>query len=103
MFRKILAALTFTIFLVSCTGLKPLSTTNNKQTPSQTHSDNNKNKEVKFLDISSSDDASLAPKEKKETYASGTQSVSSGDIVTISNKPVEIEKASSLQIKYALL
>ncbi len=104
MLRKILAALTFTVFLVSCTGLKPLSTTNNKQTPSHTSSDNNKNKEVKFLDISSSDDASLASKEmKKETHTSGVQSVRSDEVIMGNNKPVEIEKASSLQIKYALL
>ena len=77
MLRKILVAFAFTIFLVSCTSLKPLSTTNSKQTPAQSSSDNKK--EVKFLDISSSDDASLEAKEgKKEVHTSGTQSVKSG-------------------------
>jgi lipoprotein Spr len=102
MLRKILAAFAVTIFLVSCTSLKPLSTTPGKQTPTQNSSDSKK--EVKFLDISSSDDASLEAKElKKEGHTSGAQSVKSDDIISHVSKPVEIEKASSLQIKYALL
>ena len=102
MLRKILAAFAVTIFLVSCTSLKPLSTTPGKQTSTQNNSDNKK--EVKFLDISSSDEASLEAKEvKKERHTSGTQSVKSDDIISHVSKPVEIEKASSLQIKYALL
>jgi lipoprotein Spr len=102
MLRKILAAFAVTIFLVSCTSLKPLSTTNSKQTPTQSSSDDQK--EVKFLDISSSDDASLEAKEvKKEIHTSGTQSVRSDDIISRDSKPVEIEKASALQFKYALL
>jgi len=102
MLRKILAAFAATIFLVSCTSLKPLSTTNSKQTPTQSGSDDKK--EVKFLDISSSGDASLEAKEvKKEVHTSGTQSVRSDDIISRDSKPVEIEKASALQFKYALL
>jgi len=101
MLRKILAAFAVTIFLVSCTSLKPLSTTNSKQTPTQSGSDDKK--EVKFLDISSSGDASLEAKEvKKEVHTSGTRSVRSDDI-SRDSKPVEIEKASALQFKYALL
>jgi lipoprotein Spr len=102
MLRQILAAFAFTIFLVSCTSLKPLSTSNTKQTPAQNTPGNKK--EVKFLDISSSDDASLEAKEvKKEVHTSGKQSLKSEDVISRDNKPVEIEKASSLQIKYALL
>ena len=102
MLRTILCAFAFTIFFVSCTSLKPVSNTNSKPTPFQAASDNKK--EVKFLDISSSDDASLEAKEvKKEVYTSGIQSVKSDEIVSRNNKPVEIEKASALQIKYALL
>jgi lipoprotein Spr len=99
----IFAAFAVTTFLVSCSSLKPISTTtNSKQTSAQSNSDN-KN-EVKFLDISSSDDASLEAKEaKKETHTSGTQYVRSEDIVSRNNKPVEIERVSALQIKYALL
>jgi len=101
MLRKILAAFAVTIFLVSCTSLKPLSTTNSKQTPTQSGFDDKK--EVKFLDISSSGDASLEAKEvKKEVHTSGTRSVRSDDI-SRDSKPVEIEKASALQFKYALL
>jgi len=101
MLRKILAAFAVTIFLVSCTSLKPLSTTNSKQTPTQSGSDDKK--EVKFLDISSSGDPSLEAKEvKKEVHTSGTRSVRSDDI-SRDSKPVEIEKASALQFKYALL
>jgi len=99
----IFAALAVTTFLVSCSSLKPISTTtNSKQTSAQSNSDN-KN-EVKFLDISSSDDASLEAKEaKKETHTSGSQYVRSDDIISRDNKPVEIEGVSALQIKYALL
>jgi len=98
----IFAAFAVTTFLVSCSGIKPLSTTtSSKQTPSQSNSDNKK--EVKFLDISSSGDASLEAKEvKKEVHTSGTRSVRSDDI-SRDSKPVEIEKASALQFKYALL
>ena len=102
MLRTILAAFALTIFFVSCTSLKPISNTNSKPSPAQTASDNKK--EVKFLDISSSDDASLEAKQlKKEVLTSGAQSVKSNDIISRNDKPVEIEKASSLQIKYALL
>jgi len=99
----IVAAFAVTTFLVGCSSFKPVSTTtNSKPTPAQINSDNKK--EVKFLDISSTDDASLAAKEvKKEAPASGTQYVRSDDIVSHDNKPVDIEKASALQIKYALL
>jgi lipoprotein Spr len=99
----IFAAFAVTIFLVSCSSFKPVSTTtNSKPTPVQTNSDNKK--EVKFLDISSSDDASLAAKEvKKEAHTSGAQYVKSDDIISGDNKAVDIEKASALQIKYALL
>jgi lipoprotein Spr len=103
MSRMIFAAFAVTTFLVSCSGIKPLSTTtSSKQTPSQSNSDNKK--EVKFLDISSSDDANPGTKEiKKDVHTSGAQSVRSDDIISHNNKPVEIEKASALQIKYALL
>jgi len=103
MSRMIFAAFAVTTFLVSCSSFKPLSTINNsKQTPTQSNSDNKK--EVRFLDISSSDDASLEAKEaKKEGHTSATQYAKSDDIIAHDNKPVEIEKASTLQIKYALL
>jgi len=103
MSRMIFAAFAVTTFLVSCSSFKPLSTTtNSKQTATQSSSDNKK--EVKFLDISSSDDASLEAKEaKKEVHTSATQYAKSDDIIAHGNKPVEIEKASALQIKYALL
>ncbi|HEV8508549.1 MAG TPA: NlpC/P60 family protein [Chitinophagaceae bacterium] len=103
MSRMIFAAFAVTTFLVSCSSLKPISTTTNgKQASAQSNSDNKK--EVKFLDISSTDDAGLEAKEaKKEVHTSGTQYAKSDDIVSRNNKPVEIERASALQIKYALL
>jgi cell wall-associated NlpC family hydrolase len=102
MLIKFSAASAVTIFLVSCTSLKPLSTTPNKQTPTQNNSDNKK--DVKFLDISSSENASVEAKEKKkEIHTSGIQSVKSDEIISRDNKPVEIERASAVQIKYALL
>jgi len=102
MLIKFSAASAVTIFLVSCTSLKPLSTTPNKQTPTQNNSDNKK--DVKFLDISSSENASVEAKEKKkEIHTSGIQSVRSDEIISRDNKPVEIERASAVQIKYALL
>mgnify|MGYP007017208340 CR=1 FL=1 len=90
MSRMIFAAFAVTTFFVSCSSLKPISTTtNSKQTPAQSSSGNKK--EVKFLDISSSDDATLEAKvAKKEVHTSGTQYVKSEDIISYDNERLAV-------------
>jgi len=96
MLRKILPAFAFIMVLASCSSMKPLVFTNNKQASANV--DNKK--EIKFLDITSSDNS--GKETKKETHSSGTQSVKTETLAY--NKPSQdIEKASSLQFKYAQL
>jgi cell wall-associated NlpC family hydrolase len=101
MFRKF-SPFVFVVLMASCTSMKPLTFTNNKQTP-VTSTDNNK-KEIQFLDISSADNAKVEAKEiKKDVYSSGTQSVKSGETSYSNGRSSEIEKATSLQLKYSQL
>jgi lipoprotein Spr len=109
MLRKLIPALSLIILLGSCTSLKPIAFTN-KQASAPVSSDNNK--EVKFLnDISSSSagESNTTKGEtsttKKEVRNSGTQSVKAETAVNYSQRGPEngIEKASSLQFKYAML
>ena len=98
MLKKLTPALSFIVLLGSCTSLKPLAL--NKQASAPVSSEN---KEIKFLDnISSTGEATPA---KKEVHNSGSQSLKTE---TPSNYSLPapangIEKASSLQIKYAVL
>jgi lipoprotein Spr len=101
MFRKF-SPFVFVVLMASCTSMKPLAFTNNKQTP-VTSTDNNK-KEIQFLDISSADNAKVEAKEiKKDVHSSGTQSVKSGETSYSNGRCCEIEKATSLQLKYSQL
>jgi cell wall-associated NlpC family hydrolase len=96
MHLKHIPAIAFIVALASCTSMRPLVFTNNRQAPAEANK-----KEVKFLDISSDDDASKVT--KKEIRGSGAQSVKTTENNSYSSKPSEIESASSLQFKYAQL
>lgn len=99
MLRKLIPAFAIIVTLASCSSMKPLVF--NK--PAQTQPSNGK-KEIKFLDISSSDNSEITP--KKEGRSSGTQSVKTTTVKTTApDFPSQgnIETASSLQIKYAQL
>jgi len=99
MLRRFLPAFSFIVLFASCSSIKPLTFTNNKQTSG----DNNK-KEIKFLNISSADNAKAEAKElKKETHSSGTQTVKSGETNYSDRSSSEIEKASPLRRKYSQL
>jgi cell wall-associated NlpC family hydrolase len=100
MFRKF-SLFVFIVLLASCSSIKPLAFTNNKQTP-VTSADNKK--DIRFLDISSADNAKVEAREiKKDAHSPGTQSVKSEETHYSNNRSSEIEKASPLQIKYSQL
>jgi len=96
MHLKHIPAIAFIVALASCTSMKPLVFTNNRQVSAQANK-----KEVKFLDISSDDDGNKVT--KKEIHSSGAQSVKTTENNSYSSKPSEIESASALQFKYAQL
>ena len=104
MTKKILPAFAFITLLASCTGMKQLAFTNNKQPAAPLN--NNNNKEIRFLDLSSADNETKESRSTiKEERSSGPNSVVSteGDFNTKTGKSVEIEKASPLQLKYSQL
>jgi cell wall-associated NlpC family hydrolase len=100
MLKTILSSFTFTLILVSCTSLKPLSFSNNKPATANTTNDK---KEIKFLDINSSDnDSVVVSGTKSNEHTSGSQSVNSrttNDHIS----GTDAEKFSSLQLKYSQL
>lgn len=102
MLKKGLPLFAFIILLASCSSMKPLTFANNRQT-ADASKDNDK-KEIKFLDISSADNAKVDAREaKKETHSSGAQSVKSPEVNYSGNSASEVEKASPLQLKYSQL
>jgi lipoprotein Spr len=101
MLKKILPAFTFIVLLASCSSIKPLNFTNNKQA---SVSDNETKKEVKFLDISSADDDNKEAKSTiKEEHSSRPASVASTSNNSDNASSSEAEKASALQLKYSQL
>lgn len=106
MLKRLLSATAILVLLGSCTSLKPLGFTNSRQASAPV----NDTKEVKFLDNISATTPTDAPREVKESKEEGHLSgIQSMNIVPSSvNLPaipasIGVEKASSLQIKYALL
>jgi len=94
------------VTLVSCSSLKPLNFTSNKPVESapavkRTPVQNNK-KEVKFLDEISVEAETSSP---KKTVAAETPVVkqSTADANNYLNRVSNLEKASNLQLKYAIL
>jgi len=101
MLKKFLPAFPLIVALASCTSMKPLAFAN-KQASSSVSADNKK--DIKFLEISSTDNADRETKEiKKETHSSGKQSAKTTVNDSYNTKSSEIEKASSLQLKYSVL
>jgi len=102
MLKKFLPTFIFAILLASCSTVKPLSFTNDKQASVQ---GTETKKEVKFLDISSSDDANKETRSSiKEEHSSKTDPLvsiedNSGNVSSSSR----IDKTSSLQLKYSQL
>ena len=99
MLKTVLPAIAFILTLASCSSMKPLILNKQASAPANTH----EKKEIKFLDISSDDnDNSKIQQSKRETRSSGAQSVKTENS-DYSNSSANVEKASSLQFKYAQL
>ena len=93
MLKTLFPASAIALCLASCSTMKPVGF--NRQSTPQASTD----KKIKFLDIESDDNSTVEV--KKEVRSSGTQSVKTGgsDYTSLG----DVEKASSLQSKYAHL
>jgi len=97
------------VTLVSCSSMKPLSPASDRQALSSSHDKKsqvqNSNKEVKFLNDISVEGESTATKATKKTVAAGKPAPreSATDINSYLNRSSSLEKASDLQLKYAIL
>jgi cell wall-associated NlpC family hydrolase len=104
MFKKITPALFIIVTMASCSSMKPLNFTNSKQVDASSATSKSGhaggNKEVKFLD-----DISVEPASSDTRVVNKT---SSGKQLTLGNnsylnRSASVEKASELQLKYAIL
>jgi len=95
MLLRLLPTVAFLLLLAGCSSMQPLILAN-KQAPPST----NDKKEVKFLDISSDGDSIEI---RNETHSSGAQSVKNESNNSYTTMAPEVEKVSSLQLKYSEL
>lgn len=108
MFRTLLIGSLVMVALVSCSTMKPLNFTSNKPVDAspavkRTPVQNNK-KEVKFLDdISVEAETSSAKKTTPSANPATVKESNTTDANTYLNRSSSLEKASSLQLKYAIL
>ncbi len=105
MLKKIIPALSTIIVMAGCSSMKPLNYTNSKQVDAGTAMTKNvpssDNKEVKFLDISVEPASASRTKVVAANKTSGRQSATGNSYLT--NRPSSVEKASEVQLKYAIL
>jgi len=94
MLKRVFPAGAIVLLLASCSAMKPAF---NRQSSSQTTTGK---KEIKFLDIESGDNSTIEV--KKEVRSSGAQSVKTENS-DYGSSSGDVEKASSLQSKYAQL
>lgn len=105
MYKKIVPVLLIIVTLASCSSMKPINYSNSKQVdaPSTTgKTSTHDKKEVKFLD-----DISVEPA-SSDTRVVGNNKNSSGKQASLTNdnhlsRSSSVEKASELQLKYAVL
>ncbi|HKZ65040.1 MAG TPA: C40 family peptidase [Chitinophagaceae bacterium] len=106
MLKKIIPALSTIIIMASCSSLKSVNYTNSKQADAFSSVSKNgpstDNKEVKFLDDISVEPASTGTAKVAPGKTSGRQSANSGNNYLI-NRSGSVEKASEVQLKYAIL
>ena len=107
MIKKTLPALLTIVTMASCSSMRPLSSSNSKQvdaTPAVSKTvPATDNKEVKFLDDISVEPASAGNTEiVTPGKTSGRQSVPDNDIY-LSYRSSSVEKASDIQLKYAII
>jgi len=105
MFRTVVIALLVTVTLVSCSSMKPLNFTSDKQvvsSPSEVRTPVQNIKEVKFLnDISTEAEPSRG--NKAVVAENPAIKESAPDANTYLTRSSSVEKASNLQLKYAIL
>lgn len=100
MLKKIIPALFTIVIMAGCSSMKPLNYTNSKQVDASAVSATD-NKDVKFLDDISVEPASGTSTRVAADKASGRKS---GDINNyLNNRSTSVEKASDIQLKYAIL
>jgi len=103
MLKKFIPALFTLVTMAGCSSMKSLNYTNSKQVDASAMSNNvsaTDNKEVKFLD-----DISVEPASGNSTrVAADKASGRKGDINNyLNNRSTSVEKASDIQLKYAIL
>ncbi len=107
MLKKITPALFIIVTLASCSSMKPLNFSNSKQvdaSPAMTKTaTSNDNKEVKFLDDISVEPASSDTRVVAANKTSSGKQLAIGTNNNYLNRSSSVEKASDLQLKYAVL
>lgn len=107
MLKRITPALFIVATLASCSSMKPLNFSNSKQvdaSPSMTKTaSSNDNKEVKFLDDISVEPASSDTRVVAANKTSSGKQLALGNSNNYLNRATSVEKASDLQLKYAVL
>lgn len=106
MFRTSILVIVVMVTMVSCSSMKPLNFSSEKQevaSPAVHRAPaNSGKKEVKFLEEISADAGATAPrKENKPTKVVNKES--NADIGSYINRSSSLEKATNLQLKYAIL
>ena len=105
MLKKIIPALFTIVTMASCSSMKPLNYTNSKQVDASPSMSKNvpstDNKEVKFLDDISVEPASSNNTKVVAGKTSGRQSAGINNY--LNNRSASVEKASDIQLKYAIL
>ena len=105
MLKKIIPALFTIVTMASCSSMKPLNYTNSKQVDASPSMSKNvpstDNKEVKFLDDISVEPASSNKTKVVAGKTSGRQSAGINNY--LNNRSASVEKASDIQLKYAIL
>jgi len=104
MLKKIIPALFTIVTMAGCSSMKPLNYTNSKQVDAASMSNNvpsTDNKEVKFLDDISVEPASANNTKVVVGKTSGRQSAGINNY--LNNRSASVEKASEIQLKYAIL
>src|SRR6185295_3421910 len=104
MFKKVVIGLPIVGLLASCASMKPATANKQAVTPAPAKTsptNNNAKKEIKFLD-----NISVAPEStvtKKTGNGDKTTGAGSSDVEAYLNRSSSLEKASDLQLKYAIL
>ena len=109
MFKKIIPGFLIVVMLASCSSMRPINSTSNKPVQSsaavtRNSVPGNKNKDVKFLDDISVESGSATSKKGSAEKSNYSAKPAVTDInVAYGNRTSSLEKASNLQLKYAIL